>query len=108
MEQPPQLHAFDTVMRTWAAATPITNLPTKWNSLGGNSGVVSTLEGRALYFLAGEEVVHNHTMDVAFSLASVNIDTAVLSGAHPRVQRHCKAGFCDSLMALEALGDEVR
>lgn len=84
-------------------------MPTTWSTLGGNSGVVSTLDAasRALYFLSGEiKSYPNGTQELLYSLAAVDIDTAALRSPHPPVQKHCKDGYCDSLLALEALGDE--
>ena len=91
----------------WVAAKPITKLPANWNALGGNSGVMSTLSGRTLLFIAGVETQHNTTATITYSLASLDIDTAELSDKHPRVQKHCAAGYCDSLMAMEVAGDEA-
>ena len=74
------------------------------------SGVVSTLDSatRTLYFLAGEAATHNGTQSLVYYLAAVDIDSVQLKATHPRVQRHCAQGHCDSLMALESSSDETR
>ena len=41
---PLSLHTFDTRSQTWAAGRLISGVPPGWNTEGGNSGVVSTLD----------------------------------------------------------------
>ena len=52
---PLTLHRFDTNTHEWAAGVLVSGVPTDWNTVGGNSGVVSTLDTdrRTLYLIAG-------------------------------------------------------
>jgi hypothetical protein len=85
---PLSLHAFDVASHGWAAARPVRGVPSEWNVMGGNSGVVSTLdaESRSLYFIAGREYQINAThIGIDYYLASVDVDTAVLRERRPRL-----------------------
>jgi hypothetical protein len=84
---PLSLHRFDTTSGQWTA-TVVTGVPADWNTMGGNSGVVSALDAdsRTLFFIAGREFQLNKTrIEIDYFLASVDIDTAALHANAPRL-----------------------
>ena len=96
---PLSLHTFDTRSQTWAADRLISGVPANWNTEGGNSGVVSTLDSgsRTLFFIAGREFQLNKTrVEVDYYLAAVDIESAALHADPPRLSAGLK------LLALKA------
>jgi hypothetical protein len=95
---PLTLHTFDTRSQTWAPGRLISGVPADWNTEGGNSGVVSTLDtaSRTLFFIAGREFQLNKTnFEIDYYLAGVDVDSATLHADPPRLNAGLK------LQALE-------
>jgi hypothetical protein len=98
-----ELHALDLsgAHPTWFSKS-LSNVPSKWDALGGNSGTASAFNPRSglLYFTAG--TTDPKSGDVAWELASVNVDLGAVV-AHPPLSFDGPISKCaDCLMALTA------
>jgi hypothetical protein len=99
-----QLHALKDpsgANPTWFSKS-LSNVPSKWDALGGNSGTASAFNPRSglLYFTAG--TTDPKSGDIAWELASVNVDLGAVI-THPPLLFDGKISQCtDCLMALTA------
>ena len=95
-----QLHSLDpTGKGTWEAAKNLSNVPPKWDTIGGNGGTASAFSAdmRSMYVMMGASDPQG---DAKFDLAVVDVDKAAIT-AHPHFSYEGGiAGCLDCLLGI--------